>query len=97
MNKRVHTIGHAFYCTQCGKPGIPIQRREGHLREAGHLKRLFCVSCNRVINHAECIENSKYDAGMFFEEFESGNFDTKGCRILPLSEWKHNRNKHLVL
>ncbi|MGN0671689.1 MAG: hypothetical protein ACI4KE_03570, partial [Anaerovoracaceae bacterium] len=53
---------------------------------------LFCVSCNRVINHVECIEGSKYDAGMFFEEFESGNFDNKGYRILPLSEWKHNRN-----
>ena len=29
-----------FYCTSCGKKGIPIVRKAGAGRESGHLKKL---------------------------------------------------------
>ena len=31
-----------FYCTECGRKGIPIIRIAGKEREAGHLKKLYC-------------------------------------------------------
>ena len=29
-----------FYCCKCGTKGIPIARKKGKAREAGHLKKL---------------------------------------------------------
>ena len=42
-NKEITTS--EFYCTKCGKKGIPIARKLGSQREAGHLKRLYCPFC----------------------------------------------------
>ena len=41
-----------FYCTKCGNRGIPIMRRKGAEREAGHLKRIFFLKCQKEWNHA---------------------------------------------
>lgn len=81
------TLEHDFYCTCCGRRGIPIGRNMGNLKEKGHLKKLFCVNCNREVNHAEVIENSQYDRLTFIDEFKSGNFDHDGNRLIPLKEW----------
>ena len=84
---------HEFYCTQCGKCGIPVPRKLGYLRECGHLKMLYCIFCGKVTNHAECISGSAYSAKNFMEEFQSGNFDEEGNRKLNLTQWKKENNK----
>ena len=93
MSHQRSTIVHEFYCTQCGERGIPVHRKYGQYREVGHLKKLYCLACGKETNHAECISASKYDSSMFFEEYESGNFDSEGNRILSLSEWKEKKQE----
>ena len=77
-----------FYCTQCGTKGIPIPRRKGSEREAGHLKKLFCIHCNKETNHVECRSGTKYDYSDFIIEYEYGNFLEEGNRIKPYRELK---------
>ncbi|MBR4605045.1 MAG: hypothetical protein IKO41_02300 [Lachnospiraceae bacterium] len=79
---------HEFYCTICGNKGIPVCRT-GRVRETGHLKKLYCLFCNRETNHAECISGTGYDSEMFQKEKEAGNFNSEGTRILPFLEWRH--------
>lgn len=80
-----YNIDHAFYCTQCGKKGIPIARNTGKYKKPGHLKKLYCLNCKIDINHAECVEFSCYDSEMFRKEFQAGNFKKDGSRAVPLS------------
>ena len=47
---------HYFFCCVCGNEGIPIIRRKGQLREKNHKKRLFCVKCQKRVNHTEYTE-----------------------------------------
>lgn len=91
MSHKRSTIVHEFYCTQCGERGIPVHRKYGQFREVGHLKKLYCLTCGKETNHAECISASKYDSSTFFEEFHDGNFDCEGNRILSVSEWKRKQ------
>lgn len=84
---------HDFYCVNCGRKGIPIMRREGGLREAGHLKKLYCLYCQKEINHVECIPFSKYTYEDFKFEFENGNFDEEGNRIEKYKIFKYNKCK----
>lgn len=81
-------IDEEFYCTQCGSRGIPIPRRKGAEREAGHLKKLFCLNCGKETNHAECKPFSKYNYDDFKIEFEYGNFDNDGNRIRTYNQLK---------
>ncbi len=70
-----------FFCTRCGNEGIPIQRRVGKARTAGHLKKLYCLTCNREWNHVEIVENSiKYTIEDFYKEYSEGMFDEQGNR-----------------
>ena len=41
MPKNQKVTTSEFYCTKCGSRGIPIARRAGKQREAGHLKKLY--------------------------------------------------------
>lgn len=77
-----------FRCTQCGERGIPIVRRIGAAREAGHLKKLWCLKCKKETNHVECKANTKYQVSDFEIEFKYHNFTTDGKRILPYSKLK---------
>ena len=88
MNERRIIKDHDFYCTCCGKKGIPISRDKKEIRERGHLKILFCIYCNKEINHVEVVENWDYDSTKFEDEYNSGNFDSDGQRILPLKKWE---------
>lgn len=63
-----------FYCTQCGKEGIPVQRKKGQERESGHLKRLYCIYCKEEVNHVEIKDNDTYTYDDFLEEFNLGRF-----------------------
>ena len=82
------TYNHDFYCTRCGKKGIPISRKLNHIRENGHLKKLFCIYCQGEVNHAEVVSGGRYNETVFLDEFNYGNFDREGNRIIPLNEWK---------
>ena len=75
-----------FYCTQCGNKGIPCWRKNGHKREVGHLKKLWCPSCGKETNCVECASDSRYTYEIFLKEFESNNFNEQGQRIKPYKE-----------
>ena len=77
-----------FYCTCCGQKGFSIVRRIGAEREAGHLKKLYCLNCKEEKNFVECKPYTKYDKEDFITEFEYGNFDDKGNRIRTYKELK---------
>lgn len=90
-------IGHEFYCCKCGTKGIPVVRQKGKEREPGHLKKLFCLTCQEQINHAECIAGSKYQYEDFLLEFNEGNFDETFQRILPYGIFKDKLRKEGVI
>lgn len=69
-----------FYCTECGRKGIPIIRIAGKEREAGHLKKLYCLYCQKETNHAEIRPFGKYNKEDFKKEFRLGRF-VNGNRI----------------
>ena len=81
-------LGHEFYCTKCGNKGIPIPRRKGAEREPGHLKKLFCLTCQEETNHVDCIPNSKYTYEDFLLEYEANNFTKDGLRKQPYNQIK---------
>lgn len=86
-----------FYCTSCGNKGIPIWRKRGAEREAGHLKRIFCLKCGKTVNHAECKPFSKYSYEDFLLEFENDNFDEEGNRKLPYGIFKDKMRKEGII
>ena len=63
-----------FYCTKCGRKGIPIMRPGNKYREPGHLKKLYCIYCGEETNHCEIRPIGKYTYEDFQEEFELGRF-----------------------
>lgn len=83
-----------FYCVKCGNKGIPIIRKKGQEREAGHLKKLYCLKCKDETNHAECKPFSHYDYPDFLYEFENGNFTEDGLRKMPYGEFKNLMQTH---
>ena len=99
MAKNVKIYTSDFYCTNCGKKGIPVIRFSGKGRESGHLKKLFCVYCQEEHNHAEVRSGAPYTAEDFKEEFELGRFvDGNKVPIAELiscqeEECKYNRHK----
>lgn len=72
-----------FYCTICGNKGIPIFRTVGQEREPGHLKKLFCLYCQKETNMAEIRSIGKYSLNDFWIEYTYGNFDEEGIRKEP--------------
>jgi hypothetical protein len=93
MPRTNQTILSDFYCTQCGKRGIPIRRRIGSAREAGHLKKLFCLNCQKETNHVECKPGSKYTYDDFLFEFSNKNFSENGERIHTYNELRSMQNE----
>lgn len=79
-----------FYCTKCGNKGIPIFRIAGQEREPGHLKKLFCIHCQKETNMVEIKPVGKYHLDDFWIEYEYGNFDENGNRKEP---WKQFTSK----
>lgn len=84
MPNRKQTIVSDFYCTQCGNKGIPIARKVGSQREAGHLKKLYCMYCQEEVNHVEIRPYGQYNYEDFKREFELGRF-VHGNRV-PINE-----------
>ncbi len=83
-----------MYCTQCGRKNIPVQRKMGQEREPGHLKRMWCMHCNKETNMVEIKEKgSEYTLEDFYNEFNFNNFNSSGNRILTLGDFKAKMNK----
>ena len=87
-----------FYCTKCGKQGVPIVRKKGQERKSGHLKKIFCLHCQQEVNHVEVKEIGDYSYEDFLEEFELGSFvDGERVAVQDLvecsnTECKYNKN-----
>lgn len=73
-----------FFCTECGQKGIPVMRRPGGQREAGHLKNLYCPHCRKETNHVEIRSFGKYRYEDFLKEYSLGRF-VQGKRI-PIND-----------
>ena len=81
----MNVVPSDFYCTQCGTKNIPVFRKTGRMREPGHLKKLYCLKCQKETNHAEVKQNGKYTYEDFLIEYEMGNFTLEGKRRVT---WK---------
>lgn len=90
MNKKDYLISQ-FYCTQCGRRGIPLRRPREKQREPGHLKNLFCIWCKKKTNHTEVRSFGQYTYDTFLIEFKEGNFTEEGNRK---EEWKKFVREH---
>lgn len=71
---------HEFYCINCGKQGIPIWRKTGHMREKNHRKRLYCTNCRIAINHVEIVTED--EAEQFKKDFADGKYKTEAAEQL---------------
>ena len=76
---------HNFYCINCGKPTIPIMRKNGQMHEKFHRKRLYCYNCKQEINCVECRNDMEvyefqqaFNAGEFKEEAQESIAHIKG-------------------
>ena len=85
-----------FYCVICGNKGIPVIRH-GAQREKGHLKKLFCLCCNKETNHAEIRHFGGYTLENFYQEYNHKNFDENGNRKLSYSQFRAKLNKEGLL
>ena len=63
-------ITHDFYCLNCGKRGIPIQRNRSHMHSKNHRKKLYCCNCKCEVNHLEIF--SLADLEKFKIDFANG-------------------------
>ena len=100
MAKRQEITKSEFYCVECGRRGIPIARKVGKQREAGHLKKLYCLYCLKETNHCEIRPFGTYTKEDFEEEYFLGRFingkrveikDLEICRNRACQFNKHGR------
>ena len=82
-------VGNEFWCVQCGHRGLPVVRVQGKEREAGHLKKLYCLNEKKETNHVERVEFTHYDRHNFFEEYYGNNFTEDGLRKQEYSQFKN--------
>ena len=92
MAKNKTIIKTDFFCTECGKEGIPIARTIRHQREPGHLKKIYCLYCKKETNHAEVRPVGGYTYDDFKTEYDLGRF-IDGKRI-PVNNLMSCTNKN---
>lgn len=71
---------HDFYCLNCGKQGIGIQRKLGKQREGFHRKKLWCYHCKMECNHIE-VRNQE-EAEIFMEAFNNGAYKDEAAESI---------------
>lgn len=84
-----------FYCTQCGNKTLMLPRKKNKQRESGHLKKLFCIYCQKENNCVEIKPFGKYRYEDFLIELNNDNFNEDGTRKMTYGELKnkiHNRD-----
>lgn len=92
-----YVTDNEFYCCKCGVRGIPILRKSGQAREAGHLKKLWCLNCKEEVNFCEINPFSTvYTYKDFLLEFKYHNFDERQNRIKPYGIFKNELVKQGV-
>ena len=64
------TDEHKFWCINCGKAGIPIQRKVGHQHGKNHRKKIWWPWCLTTINMVET-RNTEEEI-QFKEDFMAG-------------------------
>lgn len=77
-----------MYCTRCGRQGLHVARQNGKYREAGHLKKLYCIYCQTETNHVEIKPSGSYTYEDFKLEYDNHNFDKDGNRITKYSMFR---------
>lgn len=71
---------HRFFCINCGKEGIPLARQTSLKKEKFHRKKLYCATCNKVLNHIEC--RSDIEVYEFKEQYQEGLFQQEAIESL---------------
>lgn len=71
-----------FFCTKCGKEGLPIYRNQGHFHPKFHKKKLYCIYCKNDINHIEC--KNEEDIYEFKMNFNKGVYANEAEESLAL-------------
>lgn len=95
QNNGNHVVTSEMYCTECGKRNIPISRKIGQMREPGHLKKMYCIHCQKETNMVEIRPyGNRYSLEWFMLEYEMGNFKD-GKRVIPLSKFKQKMNNRM--
>ena len=61
---------HKFYCINCGKEGVPLARKHGHMHGKFHFKQLWCCNCKLLVNHMEC--RNDIEVQEFKDNFKQG-------------------------
>lgn len=59
MSRKRWSITSNFICPKCGLE-FPIPRNHGQQREKGHIKDLYCPTCNKVQKFREYTYNQAY-------------------------------------
>lgn len=87
-----------MFCCNCGREGVPISRKSGRYREAGHLKKLYCIYCEKDWNHVEIRPMyTDYNYEDFKLEMEYHNFDENGERKEPYRIFRSNLKKNGII
>lgn len=80
---------HKFYCLNCGRASIPIQRQKGHQYKSLHRKKLYCPYCKITVNHIEC--RTLDDEKEFLENFKNGVYTDEAAEsistVRSAGEW----------
>ena len=63
---------HDFYCINCGRKGLPCQRKMGRMHGGFHRKKLWCYTCKTEVNHVE-VRNQE-EKEIFMEAFNNGEY-----------------------
>ena len=71
---------HDFYCLNCGKKGLPVQRKMGQQRGQFHRKKLYCIFCKTECNHIE-IKN-EIEKEIFMEGYNNGEYEEEAANSL---------------
>lgn len=74
---------HQFYCLNCGRPGIPCQRKVGFQHKPFHRKKLYCIYCKAEVNHIEC--KTEEQVQKFKINFEKGLYKDEAQESLVVS------------
>ena len=87
-----------MFCCNCGREGVPISRKSGRYREAGHLKKLYCIYCGKDWNHVEIRPMyTDYNYEDFKLEMKYHNFDENGERKEPYRIFRGNLKKNGII
>ena len=75
---------HKFFCIQCAREGLPIQRKINHKYGKHHMKKLWCPWCKMEINHIEC--RNDQEIREFKENYAAGKYINDLNESLKMNE-----------